>query len=355
MDLHLIKMREGWDGKKCWVHARMCETPDRMVATAQHLDVSGCDLFAGIHVSFSYDGGKTWSEFAPQEGLQPLVDEAGDVSVGCDGTPMYHKKTGKVLLLGHTAVYLGNTGKLKPNRKRSTFYSVLNGDTFSKIRFVEMPEALFDSGNGCGQSIELEDGTLLIPIYFRNEEGRYSAAVMHCAFDGETVSFIAAGNAVTLPEGRGLYEPSVIYHGGRYHMTIRADSAGYYTSSADGLHYGEPQLWQWEDGEILPNYNTQQHWLTFEDRLYLVYTRRGVHNDHVFRHRAPLLMAEARDGRLIRDTERILTPERGARLGNFCACQLSGGRAAVMAAEWMQPAGCEKYGSNNAVWIVEIK
>ncbi len=355
MELHLIKMREGWDGKKCWVHARMCETPDRMVATAQYLDVSGCDLFAGIHVSFSYDGGRTWSEFTPQAGLAPLVDEAGDVTVGCDGTPMYHKKTGKVLLTGHTAAYLGNTGKLKPDRRRSTFYSVLEGDAFTPIRFVEMPDAFPDSGSGCGQCVEKDDGSLLIPVYFKNESGRYSAAVMHCAFDGETVTLLEMGGAVTLADGRGMYEPSLHFHGGRYHMTIRTDTAGYYTSSADGLHYDAPQIWRWDDGEVLPNYNTQQHWLTFADRLYLVYTRRGVNNDHVFRHRAPLLMAEVCDGRLIRETEKILTPERGARLGNFCACQLSGGRAAVMAAEWMQPAGCDKYGSNNAIWIVMIE
>ena len=355
MNLNLIKMREGWDGRKCWVHARMCGTPDRMVATAQRLDVSGCDLFAGIHASFSYDGGKTWSEFAPQAGLAPIVDAEGDVTVGCDGTPMFHRKTGKVLLTGHTAVYLGNTGKLKPNRRRSTFYSVLRGDEFAPIRFVEMPAEIADSGSGCGQCIETDDGTVLIPIYHTNESGRYSVCVMRCAFDGETLTYLERGNSLTVERERGMCEPSIIFHGGLYHMTIRTDSEGYYASSADGLHYGEPQAWQWEDGEILPTYNTQQHWLTFEDRLYLVYTRRGVNNDHVFRHRAPLLMAEVRDGKLIRATERILTPERGARLGNFCACRLSDGRAAVMAAEWMQPAGCERYGSDNAIWIVMIE
>jgi hypothetical protein len=34
-------------------------------------------------------------------------------------------------------------------------------------------------------------------------------------------------------------------------------------------------------------------------------------------------------------------------------CPIPGG-AAVMAAEWMQPIGCEKYGSANAIWLVRI-
>ena len=240
--------------------------------------------------------------------------------------------------------------------QRSTFYSVLgdNGE-FAPLRFVEMPHEYGDSGNGCGQSAELADGTVLIPIYYRPEgEKCTSVAVMHCSFDGETVRFLEIGNGLCVPTARGLGEPSIIRHGGRWHMTIRHDKNGYYAYSEDGLHYSEPQLWRWDDGEILENYNTQQHWMTLGEELWLIYTRRGVNNDHVFRHRAPLLTAQVKDGRLIRETERILTPQRGARLGNFGACPIPGG-AAVMAAEWMQPIGCEKYGSANAIWLVRIQ
>jgi len=58
---------------------------------------------------------------------------------------------------------------------------------------------------------------------------------------------------------------------------------------------------------------------------------------------------------LLRETEQIITPERGARMGNFGACQLPDGSAAVMAAEWMQPIGCEKYGSANAIWVTVVR
>lgn len=91
------------------------------------------------------------------------------------------------------------------------------------------------------------------------------------------------------------------------------------TTGHDGLCFGKPKPWTYDDGAPLGNYNTQQHWITHSDGLFLVYTRRGAENDHVFRHRAPLFMAQVDPDRLcvIRETERIVVPEWGARLGNF--------------------------------------
>ena len=45
--------------------------------------------------------------------------------------------------------------------------------------------------------------------------------------------------------------------------------------------------WTFDDGSELGNYNTQQHWVTHSDGLFLVYTRRGADNDDIARHRAP--------------------------------------------------------------------
>ena len=61
------------------------------------------------------------------------------------------------------------------------------------------------------------------------------------------------------------------------------------------------------------------------DQLYLVYTRRGAGNDHVFRHRAPLFIARVDPERLvvIRKTERVLLPENHACLGNSGICRVS--------------------------------
>ena len=104
-------------------------------------------------------------------------------------------------------------------------------------------------------------------------------------------------------------------------------------------------------------------WVTHNDKLYLVYTRKGANNDHVFRHRAPLFMAEVDQKRLvvIRATERILVPERGARLGNFGVTDISANETWVTVAEWMQTWGPNfimpvdnKYGSNNSVYVAHI-
>ena len=101
----------------------------------------------------------------------------------------------------------------------------------------------------------------------------------------------------------------------------------------------------------MQNYNTQQHWMTVGDELYLVYTRRGADNDHVFRHRAPLFAARVENMRLVKESEFVVVPERGARLGNFGVTNFDDNTAVVMAAEWMQPAGCEKYGSDNSIFL----
>ena len=88
--------------------------------------------------------------------------------------------------------------------------------------------------------------------------------------------------------------------------------------------------------------------------MYLVYTRRGANNDHVFRHRAPLFAAKVDNMRLIKDSENIIVPEKGARLGNFGVSSYKEDGAVVMAAEWMQPLGCEKYGSDNNIYLAII-
>lgn len=359
MKFETHSIRHGYDKKKCLVHARCCYTPDFMIATAQYLNVDGCDDFSGIMMSQSFDEGKTWSEFKEQEGLLPIVENEIRI-VGCDGTPMYHKKTGKVLLLGHTASYTkdGNipigafeeAGKCKAY----TFYSVFDKEKneFSKMKFVEMPEGFEECGNGSGQSLELPNGELLIPVTYR-KKGDYNGqcAVMRCSFDGKDVKFIEIGNSLTVQIVRGLCEPSIIKHNDIYYLTIRNDECGLVAKSEDGLHYKDLQLWKWQDGSILQNYNTQQHWMIVDGELYLVYTRRGADNDHVFRHRAPLFAARVEDMRLLKDSEVVLVPEKGARLGNFCATEYKDGKSIVMAAEWMQPSGCENYGSDNNIYV----
>ena len=77
--------------------------------------------------------------------------------------------------------------------------------------------------------------------------------------------------------------------------------------------------------------------MTHGEDVYLVYTRCGAGNDHIVRHRAPLFIAQVDMDRLcvIRDTERVLVPERGARLGNFGVTTISENETWVTVAEWM--------------------
>ena len=145
---------------------------------------------------------------------------------------------------------------------------------------------------------------------------------------------------------------------------MRNDLRGYVAVSDDGLHYGPPQPWTFDDGEELGNYNTQQHWVVHSEGLFLVYTRRGAGNDHVFRHRAPLFIGRVDPDRLcvIRESERVVVPERGARLGNFGITAASPQESWVVVAEWMQTGPpdpfdctvCERYGSDNTIFIARL-
>lgn len=347
-------IRSGYNFKKCLVHARCAYSPDMMIATAQYLDVTKCDVFESILLSISEDDGKTWSEFKYQEGLASIFGPDRE-TVACDATPMYHKKTGKFLLLGATTQYGIQDKNIIDVRIQNTFYSVFDEEKreFKKLKFVDMPEYFGNSTNGCGQSVELENGDLLIPINVWDwTVCRAFSTVMQCSFDGEEVKFIKMGSKVAIDIARGAYEPSLAYHNGMYYMTIRNDDCALVAKSKDGLNYEDMQLWKWEDGSILQSYNTQQHFAKVDDKLCLVYTRRNGTNDHVARHRAPLYMAQINDDlRLVKDSEIVVAPERGARLGNFGATEYKDGKAIVTAAEWMQPRGCEKYGSDNAIYI----
>ncbi len=355
MKCNTYSIRHGYDKERCLVHARCCYTPGMMVATAQYLNIAGCDLFSGILMSQSFDEGKTWGAFEAQNGLAPIMD--GEyITVGSDATPMYHKQTDNILLLGHTVEY--KKGAVSPTgRKRYTFYSVFDKDknAFGQMKLLEMPDGYERCGNGSGQSVELQNGDILIPVYYRkDDEPNMYAMVLKCSFDGENIAILEMGKPLTIAIRRGLGEPSLVFHNGIYYMTLRNDECGLVAKSNDGLNYTDLQLWKWEDGSILQNYNTQQHWMTVGDELYLAYTRRAGNNDHVFRHRAPLFAARVENMRLVRDSEFVVVGEKGARLGNFGVTSYKDNDAIVMAAEWMQPKGCEQYGSDNNIYVAKI-
>jgi len=363
-----------FDGKKCWVHARAGTIPPSLPAQAPKVvmtmllaDMRGSDVFEGVYSMYTDDLGKTWS---PPQKAAALTERtecvAGLPEVHirfADPVVKWHAGSQTLLLTGHTAKYHG-FHLMPPPRPRHTIYSLYNPATneWGEWRKLLLPNdrgKFYNAGAGSAQWAEDREGNILLPFYFsgRAEKPNYRSTVARCRFDGKEMEYIEHGSEIGLDDGtRGLYEPSLVYFGGKYYLTLRHDRTGYVTWSADGLHYAPVREWCFDDGRPLGNYNTQQHWVAHGDGLFLVYTRRGAGNDHVFRHRAPLFMAQVDPENLcvIRQSERILVPERGARLGNFGVTEVTGQETWVTVAEWMQPLGVEKYGSDGSVFVARI-
>lgn len=367
-DVALDVVQSGYDKEQCWVHARAGVIPGELpvaVMTTQKLQLSGSDIFYGLNVFRKKVGEGAWEGPVEQPTFLRRHNQDGTETVVCDFSPKWHDASGTLLGTGHTAQYQGD--KLVHNRRRATAYAVYDAKKgeFLPWKTLEMPttvdpvddDIFFNSGAGSTQRVDLLEGDILLPVYHKAKEATYyNSSVLRCAFDGETLSVREFGNALSVPIKRGLYEPSLAAFQGRYYLTLRNDDNGYVAVSEDGLHFGEPRIWTFDDGMPLGNYNTQQHWAVHRDGLFLVYTRRGANNDHVFRHRAPLFMAQIEPENLcvIRATERILVPERGARLGNFGVTRVSDTETWVTVTEWMQPAGCEEHGSDNSIYVARI-
>lgn len=369
-DLKLETVTKGYDGKMCWVHARagaIPGSPPQVVLTMQKLLLTGSDVFYALNHLSTSDLGRTWTQ--PVENIDTLGrrEEPGGVIVAaCDFTPKWHAKSGRLLGIGHTVRYRDN--KVIHERPRETCFSIFDPQqsTWTPWATLAMPAdpKFYNAGAGCVQRVDLENGDILLPIYFRAKGEKYTrVTVLRCSFDGSTLRYVGQGNELVMETGRGLAEPSLVRCAGKYYLTLRNDLAGYVCTSDDGMHFTEPKRWDWSDGSDLGNYNTQQHWVVHKDHLYLVYTRRGANNDHVFRHRAPLLMAEVDKPTLTvkRETERILVPQRGARLGNFGVCEVNENETWVTVTEWMQKNGPDiimkpdnQYGADNSVYAARI-
>ena len=371
MDIKINTVRYDIGKERCYVHARGLMLPDGFgIMTMQKLELAGCDLFHGIEMIKTFDGGKSFTSPVPCAGLARRYNPDGTSSTICDCTPFYHKGTGKIILTGHIAHYYADGTLPGAKKPRFPVYAVYNNETgdFDSFREIELPvsgeRSFAVSGAGCTQIAEDDNSDLLIPIYYSpvREDGTlmFEACVLRCSFDGEKIHLIEIGAPLSIDVPRGFCEPSVVKHDGEYLLALRNDLRGYVAKSADGLSYGEIKPLEFDDGEELGSYNTQQHWLTGGGRLWLVYTRRAKNNAHVFRHRAPLFIAEFDTERMcvIRDTERIAVPERGARLGNFGCQSFSDEVGYVFASEWMQGKGgvegCMKYGSDNTIFISKI-
>lgn len=349
-----------WEGRTrgpAWFHPRPCLFP---CAGRRHVfmtlqDITGSDVFGPVHWSTSSDEGRIWSAPEPIPGLGRHPFGAGFDEGVCDVVPQYHPPTDTLLAVGHNVFYKdGSLAKPQPGQ-RYPVYVVRNarGEWTPPRRLGwDDPRAANLYTCGCGQRLVSADGTILMPLRFRDTaQAPYLVATARCHFDGSNLTVAEIGPALALPHKRGLMEPSFAAWGGRYYLTLRAeDGHGYVSVSDDGMRWRPIQAWMWEDGEALAMSTTQQHWLVHSDALFLVYTRRDRDNAEVFRWRSPLYIARVDPDtlRLVRSSERIAIPmswdgarepQRVAHLGNFHTGHVSEQASLVTVGETVPAAG----------------
>ncbi len=355
------------DGKWIWFHPRVAAIPQGkdqcplvVMALQKHLQIS--DYYSGLSLMQTRDLGQTWTEPNPRAELAWEEHENGVTIAVADVTPGWHSPTGKVLLIGARVRYSKNGRQLEDQtRAHQTAYAVYNpqsGDC-SKWRILEMPpdEKFNFARSACAQWLVQPDGTLLLPFYFSaSATVPHSVTVVQCTFDGSDVRYARHGDEIALDVERGLVEPSIARYHDDYFLTLRNDRTAYVTHGSDGLHFEPIKPWTFDDDQQLGSYNTQQHWLVHSQGLFLVYTRRGANNDHIVRHRAPLFMAQVDPVKLqvIRETERVVVPERGATLGNFGAADINAHESWVTVAEGVWNDKARERGATGAVFVARI-
>ncbi len=379
-DIQLDVISEGYDRETEWFQPRIgVIPPSTAVLTMTRAQLWGSDIFTALQDMRSDDLGGTWGEAVSHPTVDRQTLDNGVDVCPCDLVPAWNAATGKLLAAGHTACYHpGKRGTVIADNSvtRDLAYTVYDDDAraWSQWATMDMPDRdkFFWASAGCAQRVDLASGEILMPISFmpRDQIGDnfwnacFATTVLRCSFDGVTLSYLGHGDEISVPEPRGLYEPSLTRFGGRYYLTLRNDIRGYVTVGDDGLHFDEPVPWVFDDGEELGSYNTQQHWITHSDGLFLTYTRSGANNDHMIRHRAPLFIAQVDPERLcvLRETERILVPDKGAQLGNFGALNASAEESWVITSECMHGDAkdpmnlvlSEARGADNRVWLARL-
>lgn len=363
----------------CWFHPRAAAVPGLgrdgapavFVTLMKHLAAD--DHYSGVYTMRSDDLGKTWTgptevpELAWREGPSNITIAVIDV------TPGWHPQSGRLIAIGAKILYTPSGGYAELAtlpRSYETSYAVHEPATgvWARWRELEMPDSdgkFNRAGCGCSQWLVEPDGTLLVPVQFEPEKGgAWQATVLRCGFDGDTLTYLAHGDELAISEGRGFNEPSLACFQGTYYLTLRNDLRAHKAVSADGLHFGPVTPWTFDDGQELGSYNTQAHWLTHSAGVFLTYTRRGANNDHIPRNRAPLFIAQVdpETMQVIRSTEKVLLPERGAMLGNFGAAPITRAESWVTDAEFISRlvdplAGTRPHsrGADGTVWLGRVR
>jgi hypothetical protein len=351
-----------WD----WWQARTAFVPGEKPILITTMSETGKQVshdFHDIYQSVSRDAGRTWSEPALIHSLKRVKQGDGYEVAPGDLWPAWHAKSGKVLATGKTFNFA--EGKRENRLREKVSYAVMDPKKLSwgPMRFLKMPKKdhaghpIIAANAGNTQRVDLPNGDILLPVRYERdpEKHNYTSVVARCGFDGKKLVYKEHGSELSVPKGRGLYEPSLAVFEGKYYLTLRADHSAFVTRGNDGITFEPVREWQFDDGKPLGSYNTQQHWVTAGGGLFLVYTRKGANNDHIFRHRSPLFIAQVDPAtlRVIRATERVLLPENHATLGNSGICWLNENESLVTCGEGLMRLGQRK-GEHNKVLFVKV-
>jgi hypothetical protein len=328
--------------------------PPRVIVTTQEVERLGSHGYRDIYFTETTDGAKTWSPPQRIESLGRARGADGIERVMGDLCPQWHAASGTLLVTGKTFGFLANADPNKARDDRSqerVAYAVYSPakKQWSGMKVMAMPaqdhagKPIIEPNAGCNQRWDLPNGDVLLPVRYRADPQQrvYTSIVARCTFDGETLTYREHGSELSVTRPRGLYEPSICGFQGRYFLTMRAEETGYVARGTDGIRYEPIVEWKFDDGRPLGSANAQQHWITHNDGLYLIYSRRGANNDHVFRNRAPLFIAQVDPDqlRVRRATEQVLLPETGLDLaGGFAPLDVGPNETWVISSEMAFPA-----------------
>ena len=329
----------------------------RWLLTRQRL-LDGSDRYDTPEVLWSTDGGQTWS--APQEMGELRVQRlANGQAVGvCDVRPFASPDGGKVVVIGCDSVYSNGTSYSYDKQSKPMPADLRCGATYTvydasrgvfgprrRLRPPELPASEFWRV-ACAQVAFTSEGDWIVPAYcstgelvdfFGYPSPRCAVQTMKARLEGDELVPVAWGGLLRHDVQRGFVEPSVVRHGGKYLLTIRAeDGRAYVSVSEDGLAWQPPREWRFDDGAPLETDTTQQHWAVVAGRLFLAYTRKNEWNAKLYRFRSPMYIAEValagETPALMRASEQVLFPRRlrgeeDGQVGNFHVCSLPDGSA----------------------------
>ena len=282
-----------------------------------------------------------WSVPADVPGMENVQHPDGSVR-GVADIRIFAAGDGSVVVFGCGTIYGAESQKGNINREEDfSLYNIYKpGTGWGECQRLPVGRI------ACTQTAFAADGDWLVPCYFVCGEAddfgmpfipRYGIRTLKLHLGNGVFNIVGKSNILQHNVQRGFIEPSISCWNNEYYLTIRAeDGCAYVSKSADPLHWCDPVCGQFDDGAVMQTASTQQHFLQLEDKLFLLYTRKSDCNEHVFRYRAPLFIAEI-DGRrccLKRSSEKIVfdyIQRNGVDglLGNFHVCNLPDGSGIV--------------------------